>query len=145
MLPLLLLAQHPRRLDVCGALFIGAVKQADDAEENRLGRLDGTPALGGGFVAVLVLFGRVQDGDAELAVLVDVGVERDGILKGELGRHVRVVFGENQSSTKVASCNHERPKSQLARVDTVCLNAREEWQSQEDRDATHRRSICSRR
>lgn len=94
-LPLLLLAQHPRGLDVRGALFIGAVEQADDAEEDRLGRLDGAPALGGGLVAVLVLFGRVQDGDAELAVLVDVGVERDGVLKGELGRHVRVVFGEN--------------------------------------------------
>jgi hypothetical protein len=37
----------------------------------------------------------VQDGDAELAVFVNVGVERDGVLKGELGRHVRVVFGEN--------------------------------------------------
>lgn len=95
MLPLLLFAQHPRRLDVRGALFVGAIEQTDDAEEDRLGGLDGAPALGGGLVAVLVLFGRVQDGDAELAVLVDVGVERDGSLEGELRRHVRVVFGEN--------------------------------------------------
>lgn len=95
MLPLLLLAQHPRCLDVRRALLIGAVEQADDAEEDRLGRLHGAPTLGGGLVAVLVLFGRVQDGDAELAVFVNVGVERDGVLKGELGRHVRVVFGEN--------------------------------------------------
>lgn len=95
MFTLLLLTQHPRSLYVRGALFVGAIEQTNDAKEDRLGGLDGTPALGGGLVAVLVLLGRVQDGDAELAVLVDVGVERDGILEGELRRHVRVVFGEN--------------------------------------------------
>lgn len=95
MFALLLLSQHPRRLDVCGALFVGAIEQADDAEEDRLGGLDGTPPLGGRLITVLVLLGRVQDGDAQLAVLVNVGVERDGILEGELRRHMGIVFGEN--------------------------------------------------
>lgn len=94
-LAFLLLTQHPRCLDVCGALLVGAIEQADDAEEDRLGGLDGTPALGGGLVTVLVFLGRVQDGDAQLAVLVNVGVERDGVLEGQLRRHVRVVFREN--------------------------------------------------
>lgn len=102
-LALLLLTQHPRRLDVCGALLVRAVKQADCAEQDRLGRLHGTPPLRRRFIAVLVLLRRMQDGNAQLAILVNVGVERNRVLERERGRHVRVVLGKGESSTKVAS------------------------------------------
>lgn len=103
-LALLLLAQHARGLDVGRALLVGAVEQADGAQQDRLGGLDGAPALRGGLVAVLVLLGRVQDRDAELAVLVDVGVERDRVLEGQGRRHVRVVGREDEARSKVAAC-----------------------------------------
>lgn len=47
---------EPRGLDVCRTLVIRARQHGDDAEQDRLWRLDGRPALGGGFVAVFVLF-----------------------------------------------------------------------------------------
>lgn len=45
--------------------------------------MDGRPALGGGLVAVLVFFWGMQDGDADVAVGVDVRVE-EGRLEAHL-------------------------------------------------------------
>lgn len=107
MLSLALLAQHPRGLDIGGALVVGAMEQADGAEQDGLGGLDGGPALGSGLVAVLVLLGWVQDRYAQLAALVDVGVERDRVLEGERGGHVRVAGWEDEASAEVASWREE--------------------------------------
>lgn len=46
----------------------------------------------------------MQDGDAELAVGVDVGVEGDGLLEGHRGRAERVVAGEVEVGSKIAPC-----------------------------------------
>lgn len=102
-LPLLLLAKHARRLEVGRALVVRVLKQADDANEDRLGRLHGTPPLAGRLVPVLVLLWRVQDADTQLTVRVDVGVERDRRLEDQLGRHERVGWREGQVRAEVAS------------------------------------------
>lgn len=144
-LALLLLAQHPRRLDIRRALFVRTVEQADYAQEDRLGGLDGAPALRGRLVAVLVLLGGVQDGNAQLAVFVNVGMERDGILECERGRHVRVVFRENEPSAKVASYIYTNvQKSAFPRI-LKTLGPTEKGGGERQRESTHRRSICSRR
>jgi hypothetical protein len=94
MLALPLLTQHARSLHVSRALVVGAVEETDSAEQNRLRRLNRTPAFGGSFVAVLVLLGRMEDGDAQLAVLVDVWVEGNRVLEGKRRRHVRIARRE---------------------------------------------------
>lgn len=60
-----------RSLDIRRRLVVGARQHGDDGEQDGFGGLHGRPALGGGFVAVLVFFGRVQDRDAYVAVCVD--------------------------------------------------------------------------
>lgn len=93
-LALSLLTQHARSLHVGRALVVGAVEETDSAEQNRLRRLDRTPAFGSSFVAVLVFLGRMEDGDAQLAVLVDVWVEGNRVLESKRGRHVRIARWE---------------------------------------------------
>lgn len=61
-------------LDVSGRLVVWARQHGYDGEENGFGCLDGGPAFGGRFVAVLVFFGRVEDRDADFAVRVDFAV-----------------------------------------------------------------------
>lgn len=74
-------------LGIRRALVIGACKQADDAQQNGFWGLHGAPPLSCALVAVLVVFGRVQDGDAEQAVVrIDVGVEGDRVEECEGGR-----------------------------------------------------------
>lgn len=110
-----LLPQQLGSLRICRALVVWARKQADDAQQDRLGGLDGTPPLGGAFVAVLVLLGRVQDGDAQEArVRVDVGVEGDGVLKGERGGQERVFGGEAEAAAEVGACEEEAEAVELA-------------------------------
>jgi hypothetical protein len=46
----------------------------------------------------------MQDGYAQVAVFVDVGVERDRRLEGQGGWHVWVSCRENHASSEVASC-----------------------------------------
>ena len=53
------------------------MQQTNDTQQYRLWCLHGTPPLGRALIAVLVVFRRVQDRDAEPAVGVDVGVEGD--------------------------------------------------------------------
>lgn len=103
MLALPLLPKHSGSLNIGGTLIVGAVKQADDAEQDCLGGLYGCPALRGRLVAVFVFFGWVEDGDAELAVFVDIGMERNRVLKGEGGRHVWIIEWEDHLRSKVAS------------------------------------------
>lgn len=103
MLALALLTQHPRRFHVGRALIVGAMEQADGAQKNGLGSLHWTPALRGGLVAVLVLLRRVQNRNAQLSVFVDVGMERDRVLEGEGGRHVRIRRWEDETGTEVPS------------------------------------------
>ena len=105
MLPLPLLSKQPRRLHVRRAFVVGAVQQAHDADEDRLGGLDGAPTLGGRLVPVLVVPRRVEDGDAEEAgLVVDVWVEGDGGEELEFGREMGVVYWEDHASSEVASC-----------------------------------------
>jgi len=106
-LPRLLLSKQPRRLDIRGALVVRRVEQADGAQQDCLGCLDGRPSLGGCFVACFVFLGRVEDGDAEAAVRIDVGVEWDRRLEGEGGREVRVFGREAEASAEVSSCNDD--------------------------------------
>ena len=49
------------RLHIGGTLVIRRAQHTNDAEQNGLWGLHGGPALGCGFVAVLVFFGRMQD------------------------------------------------------------------------------------
>lgn len=65
------LAPQPGCLDVGGTLVVGAGQHRDHGEQDGLGGLDGRPALGSRFVAVLVFLGRVEDGDADFAVGID--------------------------------------------------------------------------
>lgn len=60
-----------RRLHIRRRLIVRAGQHGDNAKKNRFGCLHGRPAFRGGFVAVLVFFGWVQDRDAYFAVLVD--------------------------------------------------------------------------
>ena len=65
------LPPQPSGLNIGGAFIVRAAKHADDAEEDRFRGLHWRPALRGRFVAVLVLFGWMKDGDAHVAVLID--------------------------------------------------------------------------
>lgn len=56
-----ILAPQPGRLDIGRALVVGTAQHADDGEDDGFGGLDGRPALGGGFVAVFVFFGGMED------------------------------------------------------------------------------------
>jgi hypothetical protein len=104
MLPGLLLTEHPRRLDIRRTLIVRRVEQTDGAEKDRLGSLDGRPSLGGCLVACLVLLRWVEDGNAEAAVGVDVGMEGDRRLEGERGREVGVLRREAESGAEISSC-----------------------------------------
>nr|POE53546.1 hypothetical protein CFP56_28768 [Quercus suber] len=79
---LAVLAPQLAGLDVRGAFVVGAAEHADDGEQDGLGGLHGRPALRGGLVAVLVVFGRVQDTDADDAGFVDWRV---GVVSGGCG------------------------------------------------------------
>lgn len=69
--------------DVGAALDVGLGEHADDAEQDLLDALHRRPTLRGRLVHVRVVAGRVEDGDADLARGVDVGVEQRG-LEGHL-------------------------------------------------------------
>lgn len=101
-------------LQIRRALVIQFAKQADDADQYGLGGLHRGPALRRALVAVLVLLGRVQDRDAQLARRVDVGVEGDGRLEDQLRREMRVLRGECQVGAKVGSYGQGREGSAAA-------------------------------
>lgn len=86
----LLLPPQPPSLYVRGTLVVRAVQQTDYAEQDGLGSLHGGPSLRGGFVAVLVIFGWVEDGYAEESVWVYIWVEGDRFLEFERGWEERV-------------------------------------------------------
>ena len=65
--------------------------------------MHGGPSLGSRLVAVLVVFGRVEDGDAEETGLVDVRVEWNWRLEGEGWWHVRVIWREGEVAAEIAS------------------------------------------
>jgi hypothetical protein len=94
MLALPLLTEHTCSLYVGRALVVGAVEEADGADQDAFRCLDRTPALRCILVAVLVVLGWVQDRDAEVSVFVDVGVKGDWLLEGERGRHMRIARWE---------------------------------------------------
>lgn len=62
---------HPGGLHVGGALVVGTAQHADDTEQDGFGGLDGRPPFRGVLVAVRVVFGAVEDGDADFAGGVD--------------------------------------------------------------------------
>lgn len=66
-----ILPPQPCRIRIRRTLVVRTRQHRDDAQQDGLGRLHGRPALGGGFVAPFVFFGRVQDRDADFAVGVD--------------------------------------------------------------------------
>lgn len=73
--------------------------------QDRLRGLDGTPPLRGLFIAELILARRVQDGNAKLAVFVNVWVEGNRGLEGERRRQVWVGWREAHAGSKVSSCD----------------------------------------
>ena len=95
------LPPHLGRVHVGRALGVGLGQHAHDGEQDLLDRLDGAPALGALLVAEGVVAGRVEDGDADAAVGVDVGVEDLGE-ELHLGRVERVVLREGQAGDEHA-------------------------------------------
>lgn len=79
------------------------MQQTNHAQQNRLGRLHRGPALRGGFVAVLVVLGRMQDRDAQEARGIDVRVEGDGCFEGEGRWQEGVGWWEGEVATEIAS------------------------------------------
>lgn len=98
-----ILPPHFPRLDIGRTLIVRTTQHTDHAQQNRLGSLHGTPSLAGALITVLVVFGRVQDADADFAIGVDVGVE-NGSFEFEFGRLVRIFGGELETSAEYASC-----------------------------------------
>jgi len=82
---------------------VRAVEEAENADENGLGRAGGVPALRGVFVAEGVVAGRVEDGYAELAIRINVGVERDRAEEGQGRRRGRKVVREAESGAEEAA------------------------------------------
>ena len=95
-----ILPPHPRCLHIRRTLIIRTTQHADDAQEDSFGRLDGRPALRGGFVAVRVVGWGVEDGDADVAGGVDcVGVisrEAFCLIGRAEGMRVRTIRVENR-------------------------------------------------
>jgi len=58
-------------LDVRRALVVRAAEHTNHGEEDRLGGLDGRPALACFLIPVLIVFWWVEDGDADFTVRVD--------------------------------------------------------------------------
>jgi hypothetical protein len=78
------------RLEVGWALVVRTAEHAYDGEKDRRRRLHGRPAFRRGFVACVIVYRRMQDGYADVAVLVDCG---SGVSKGRQnvrGHTVRV-------------------------------------------------------
>ena len=73
-------------------LVVGVCEHGDDRDEYRLHGVDGQPALGGLLVAPAVVAGLVKDGDAHVAVLVDVRVP-------DVGDHLEEEEGKDRGSS----------------------------------------------
>lgn len=97
------LAQQAAGFNVGGALVIGAVEEAEDADENGLWRAGGIPPFRGIFVSMRVVTGRVKDRYAELAVGVDVGMERNRLEEGHRRRRSWKVLGEGHAGAEKAT------------------------------------------
>jgi len=65
------LSPHLCSLNVCRTLIVRTTEHAYDAKQYRLRCLHGRPALRRRFIAIFVFFGRMQDGNADLAAFVD--------------------------------------------------------------------------
>jgi len=77
----LVIAIQLAALDVRSTLDIGLCQHAEDAEQNTSHPLYRRPPLRGGLVSHRVVAGRVQDGDTDSAIGVDVWVKQ-GWIKG---------------------------------------------------------------
>ena len=81
---------HDGGVDVGGTLVVGVGQHGNDGDEDLLDAQDRTPPLLGRLLGVHgVLTGWVEDGDANLAILVDVGVphfRRELHLRGHVGK-----------------------------------------------------------
>jgi hypothetical protein len=80
-------------IDIGGRGDLGIVQEEEDGTENGLNTLKRGPTLIGLLSGLLVLTGSMQDGDANLAIRIDVRVE-NWSLKLESRRIVWVVVGE---------------------------------------------------
>ena len=89
-------------VDVGGRLVVGVRQHGDDGDEDGLHRVDGQPALVGLLVAPPVVARLVKDGDANVAVLLDVGVPDVGDHL-QLGRPQRVLLREGQVALEEAA------------------------------------------
>ena len=103
-----ILPPQSRRLDIRRALIVRTRQHANHAEQNRLGRLHRRPALRGRFVAVFVVFGRVQDRDADFAGGVDCAGGL-GVRKwGERGCEGEEREGKGREGKGETDCSGER-------------------------------------
>ena len=96
-------AQKFRSVDISRTLIIRVAEEAEDAEEDSFGGLDGAPAFGLVLVPVLVALGLVQDRDADFARRVHVRVEGHGRLEDHFRWHHRVCWREEEVCAEVAS------------------------------------------
>ena len=96
-------AEEFRSVDISRTLIIRVAEEAEDAEEDSLGGLDGAPALGLVLVPVLVALGLVQDRDADFARRVHVRVEGHRRLEDHFRWHHWVCWREEEVCAEVAS------------------------------------------
>lgn len=98
-----ILSPHLCSVHVGGTFIVGATQHADDGDEDGLRRLHGRPSFRSRFISILVVFGRVEDGDADFARGVEVGMEDWGF-ELHLGREKRILGWEGEASAEEASC-----------------------------------------
>mmetsp|Transcript_5404 Transcript_5404/g.11744 ORF Transcript_5404/g.11744 Transcript_5404/m.11744 type:complete len:206 (-) Transcript_5404:157-774(-) len=92
-----------RCVQVRRTLVVGVRQQGDHRHQNLLHPEDGPPPFLGRLVEVVRVLPRmVQDGDADLPVLVNVRVPHLA-LEGHFGRFIREIFGENEAGLEEAT------------------------------------------
>eukprot|EP00578_Thalassiosira_sp_NH16_P014270 CAMPEP_0181110780 /NCGR_PEP_ID=MMETSP1071-20121207/18905_1 /TAXON_ID=35127 /ORGANISM="Thalassiosira sp., Strain NH16" /LENGTH=165 /DNA_ID=CAMNT_0023194591 /DNA_START=297 /DNA_END=794 /DNA_ORIENTATION=+ len=92
-----------RSIQIRRAFIIGIREHGNDRHENLLHAEDGSPPLLRRLAAVVRILPRiVQNGDANLAVLVDVRMPHFR-LEGHFGRFIREVFGEDKAGLEEAA------------------------------------------
>lgn len=100
---ILLLPPQSCRLHIRRTLIIGTVQQTNHTQQYCFWRLDRTPSLARLLISVFIVFGGVEDRNAEFAVGVDIWVERNRILEGKTWGEERVLGREGEVAAEIAS------------------------------------------